>query len=156
MPDTSRGSFSSESGAELVESKKRPKKKKRHSGVYEKSPFPVSEPCGKGVLVECLVSFIEDDKKGHFWIQRDPDKVDEMGEMLKRSQDHSMGGEGVKEGSAVVAEWGGTLYRGVVTGKSKTCLQVHFVDWGNSDFVDKCRVRLALETEVQEPSFAIR
>ena len=96
-------------------------------------------------------------------MQRDPDKVKEEGEMLKRSQggncvnqDQLIVGEGVKVGSAVVAEWEDALYRGVVTGKSGTSLQVHFVDWGNSDFVDKCRVRLALETEVQEPSLAIR
>ena len=167
MLDTSLSRDSSEPGADLGVSKKKSKKNKRHIGHREKSPFPESKPCGKGALVGGLVSFTdEDDKKGYFWMQRDSAKVDEVGEMLKRSQgengvnqDQRVEGEGgvrVSVGSAVVAEWEDALYRGVVTGKSGTSLQVHFVDWGNSDLVAKSRVRLALETELQEPALAIR
>ena len=164
MIDASLSRDSSEPVAELLVSKKKSKKKKRHSGLCEESPFPKSQPCLKGTLVEGRVSIIEEDAKRHFWLQREPDKVDEVSEMLERnpekssaSQDQPIGGgEDVKVGSAVVAEWEGDLYRGVVTGKSTTRLQVHFVDWGNSDMVSKTRVRLALEMELQEPSLAIR
>ena len=164
MKDTSLSSDSSEPGAELLVSKKKSKKKKRYgSALSEESPFPQPQPCVKGALVEGLVSTVEEDE-GYFWLQREPDKVDKVGEMLKRSRGESFdnqdqpigGGEELKVGSAVVAEWKGTLYRGVVTGKSATRLQVCFVDWGNSDKVDKTRVRLALETELEEPSLAIR
>lgn len=153
---------SSEPGTDLV-SKKKSNKKKRHNDLHDKLPFPKAEPCGKGALVGGLISIIEEDKKGHFWMQRDPDKVTELGEMLKRNQrevgvNQPNGDEGVKVGSAVVAEWDedGTLNRGVVVSKSGSRLQVHFVDWGNSDFVAKSRVRLAHETELQEPTLAIR
>ena len=164
MNDTSLSSDSSEPGAELLVSKKKSKKKKRYgSALPEESLFPQPQPCVKGALVEGLVSTVEEDE-GYFWLQREPDKVDKVGEMLKRSRGESFdnqdqpigGGEELKGGSAVVAEWKGTLYRGVVTGKSATRLQVCFVDWGNSDKVDKTRVRLALETELEEPSLAIR
>ena len=154
MADTSLSKDSPEPEIDLVVPRNKSKKKKRN--LYKESPFPQSRPCVKGALVKGLVSNVEEEK-GYFWLQRDPDKVEEVGEMLKRSQDEPLGGGDVKVGSAVVAEWEGNLYRGVVNkAKSGSRLLVQFVDWGNSDVVTKNQVRCALATELQEPSLAIR
>ena len=74
----------------------------------------------------------------------------------KRSQDTPIKGGEIKMGSAVVAEWEGNLYRGVVTAKVGSRLLVFFVDWGNADLVGEHKVRLALQTEMQEPQLALR
>ena len=141
----------------LVVSTKNSKKKKRSSCLYKESPFPQSQPCVKDALVEGIVSIVEKEEKGYFWLQRYPDKVEEVGEMLKRNQGEPLGSGDARVGSPVVAEWEGNLYRAVVIkAKSGNRLLVHFVDWGNSDVVTKNQARTPLVTELQEPSLAIR
>ena len=162
MADTSLSQDSSEPEAGLAVVKKKSRKKQMHSGLKEESPFPQPQPCVNGVLVQGLVSHIEEDN-GCFWLQRDPDKVDGVGDMLMKGQEESYGsqdtpikGGEIKMGSAVVAEWEGNLYRGVVTAKVGSRLLVFFVDWGNADLVGEHKVRLALQTEMQEPQLALR
>ena len=106
MADTSLSQDSSEPEAELAVVKKKLRKKQMHSGLKEESPFPQPQPCVNGVLVQGLVSHIEEDN-GCFWLQRDPDKVDGVGDMLMKGQEESYasqdtpikGGE-IKMGSA--------------------------------------------------------
>ena len=105
MADTSLSQDSSEPEAELAVVKKKLRKKQMHSGLKEESPFPQPQPCVNGVLVQGLVSHIEEDN-GCFWLQRDPDKVDGVGDMLMKGQEESYGSQDTPiKGTSSVLMW---------------------------------------------------
>ena len=127
----------------------------QHSVLGFKKP---DEYC-VGKWVEGEVSHLEED--GIFWLQMEPSKAKELGEQLDEEVEVLTTTQ-IKEGAAVVATWGISpgevaLYRGEVT---RLCdneeLEVHFVDYGNSDVLQKSKVRPAAKGELALPPLAQR
>ena len=127
----------------------------QHSVLGFKKP---DEYC-VGKWVEGEVSHLEED--GVFWLQMEPSKAKELGEQLDEEVEVLTTTQ-IKEGAAVVATWGISpgevaLYRGEVT---RLCdneeLEVHFVDYGNSDVLQKNKVRPAAKGELALPPLAQR
>ena len=117
------------------------------------------DECCVGKWVEGEVSHLEEG--GVFWLQREPSKAKELGEQLDEEVEVLTTTQ-IKEGAAVVATWGVSpgevaLYRGEVT---RLCgneeLEVHFVDYGNSDVLQKSKVRPAAKGELALPPLAQR
>ena len=120
--------------------------------------LPPFQACNLGSDVTGTVSYLEEEG-GFFWLQRDPERVEEIGKSLEREAeqlvDQDQGGLAV--GDVVVAQWQEAFYRAVVVatnGEEDVLLQ--FVDWGNLDWVARSKLRLAKQVEVQEPPLAIR
>ena len=127
----------------------------QHSSLGFKKP----DECCVGKWVEGEVSHLEED--GVFWLQTEPSKAKELGEQLDEEVEVLTTTQ-IKEGAAVVATWGISpgevaLYRGEVT---RLCdneeLEVHFVDYGNSDVLQKSKVRPAAKGELALPPLAQR
>ena len=121
--------------------------------------FKESDECCVGKWVEGEVSHLEEG--GVFWLQREPSKAKELEEQLDEEVEVLTSTQ-IKEGAAVVATWGISpgevaLYRGEVT---RLCdneeLEVHFVDYGNSDVLQKSKVRPAAKGELALPPLAQR
>ena len=121
--------------------------------------FKKPDECCVGKWVEGEVSHLEEG--GAFWLQAEPIKAKELGEQLDEEVEVLTTTQ-IKEGAAVVATWGISpgevaLYRGEVT---RLCdneeLEVHFVDYGNSDVLQKSKVRPAAKGELALPPLAQR
>ena len=121
--------------------------------------FKKPDECCVRKWVEGEVSHLEEG--GVFWLQREPSKAKELEEQLDEEVEVLTSTQ-IKEGAAVVATWGISpgevaLYRGEVT---RLCdneeLEVHFVDYGNSDVLQKSKVRPAAKGELALPPLAQR
>ena len=114
--------------------------------------------CSLGCDVSGTVSYLEEER-GFFWLQRDPEKVEEIGLLLEREAVQMVKDQGclADAGDVVVAQWQEAFYRAVVlaNGEDEKVL-LHFVDWGNQDWVPRSKLRLAGQVEVEEPPLAIR
>ena len=117
--------------------------------------FKAPDECLKGVWVEGEVSHQEGN--GIFWLQREPDKARDLGEKLEEGVEVLTTGKEMKVGAAVVASWDGAFYRGEVL---EVCgqedLNIQFVDYGNSDVVEKSNVRPAGKGELALPPLALK
>jgi len=128
--------------------------KNRQPSTYP-GGLPPIQACSLGSDVTGTVSYLEEEG-GFFWLQRDPERVDEIGALLEREAEQLADGC-LAAGVVVVAQWQEAFYRAVVletTGEEDVLL--HFVDWGNRDWVPRSKLRLAKHAEVQEPPLAIR
>ena len=128
--------------------------KNRQPSTYP-GGLPPIQACSLGSDVTGTVSYLEEEG-GFFWLQRDPERVDEIGALLEREAEQLADGR-LAAGVVVVAQWQEAFYRAVVletTGEEDVLL--HFVDWGNRDWVPRLKLRLAKHAEVQEPPLAIR
>ena len=119
--------------------------------------LPPSQPCNLGNNVTGTVSHLEEEG-GFFWLQRDPARVEEIAVLLESEaeelvEDHAC----LAVGDVVVAQWQGAFYRAVVlSDNEEQDVLLHFVDWGNVDWVPRSGLRLAKQGEVQDPPLAIR
>jgi hypothetical protein len=122
------------------------------SGAVSPS-FPPAPAPDQGSVCSGLVSHIEGEL---FWLQRDTDRVEEVGVMLE-DVEVMKSAKDVKQGAAVVASWDGSWYRGVVREvRPDGLLQVDFIDYGNSDQLKLAAVRPAVGAELGDPALALR
>ena len=85
--------------------------------------------------------------------------VEEIGAALEKEAEEVVEDHGCPTvGDVVVAQWQEAFYRAVVltTNDEEDMLLLHFVDWGNKDWLPRSRLRLAKQLEVREPPLAIR
>ena len=118
---------------------------------------PSSQVCSLGSKVTGLVSYLEEDN-GFFWLQRNPERVEELGESLESQVVECVGGyQGpVGVGEMAVAHWQEAYYRALVVKEEEDNLLLHFVDWGNMDWVSKSLVWPASLSGADESPLAIR
>ena len=116
-----------------------------------------SQACNLGSDVTGTVSHLEEEG-GFFWLQRDPARVEEIGVLLESEAEQLVEDQAcLALGDVVVAKWQGAFYRAVVlAGNDIQDVLLHFIDWGNGDWVPRSGLRLAKQMEVQEPPLAIR
>ena len=121
--------------------------------------LPPLQVCSLGGSdVSGTVSHFEEEGS-FFWLQRDPEKVEEIGILLEKKAEQLEGNQNCPfVGDVVVAQWQEAFYRAVVLGVNEDNENVllYFVDWGNRDWVARSMLRLASQEEVQEPPQAIR
>ena len=120
--------------------------------------LPPLQACSLGSDVSGTVSHLEEER-GFFWLQRDPEKVEEIGMLLEREAGQIVKDQGclADAGDVVVAQWQEAFYRAVVlTNGEEEEVLLHFVDWGNQDWVSRSKIRLAGQEELEEPPLAIR
>ena len=119
--------------------------------------LPPSQACNLGNDVTGTVSHLEEEG-GFFWLQRDPARVEEIAVLLESEAEQLVEDQPcLAVGDVVVAQWQGALYRAVVLAENDIQdVLLHFVDWGNGDWVPRSRLRLAKQVEIQEPPLAIR
>ena len=119
--------------------------------------LPLSQACNLGSDVTGTVSHLEEEG-GFFWLQRDPARVEEIGLLLEREAEQLVEDQAcLAVGDVVVAKWQGAFYRAVVLAENEEQdVLLHFVDWGNGDWVARSELRLAKQVEIQEPPLAIR
>ena len=120
--------------------------------------LPPSQACSLGSDVAGTVSYLEEEG-GFFWLQRNPERVEEIGASLEREAEEVVEDQGCPAavGDVVVAQWQEAFYRAVVlAANDEEDVLLHFVDWGNRDWLPRSRLRLAKHVEVQEPPLAIR
>ena len=118
--------------------------------------LPPCQACSLGSAVTGTVSYLEEEG-GFFWLQRDPERVEEIGAKLEREAEQQLVEGFLAVGEVVVAQWQEAFYRAVVLATpGEEDVLLHFVDWGNQDWVPRSKLRLAKQEEVQEPPLAIR
>ena len=122
-----------------------------HSGLLP------SQACNLGSDLTGTVCHLEEEG-GFFWLQRDPARVEEIGLLLEREAEQLVEDQAcLAVGDVVVAKWQGAFYRAVVLAENEEQdVLLHFVDWGNGDWVARSELRLAKQVEIQEPPLAIR
>ena len=84
--------------------------------------------------------------------------VEEIGASLEKEAEEVVEDHGCPAvGDVVVAQWQEAFYRAVVlAANDEGDMLLHFVDWGNKDWLPRSRLRLAKQLEVREPPLAIR
>ena len=119
--------------------------------------LPPSQACNLGSDVTGTVSHLEEEG-GFFWLQRDPARVGEIGVLLETAAEQLVEDQAcLAVGDVLVAKWQGAFYRAVVLAEhGEQDVLLHFVDWGNRDWVARSGLRLAKQVEIQEPPLAIR
>ena len=119
--------------------------------------LPPSQSCNLGNDVTGTVSHLEEEG-GFFWLQRDPARVEEIAVLLESEAEQLVEDQPcLAVGDVVVAQWQGAFYRAVVlSDNEEQDVLLHFVDWGNVDWVPRSGLRLAKQGEVQDPPLAIR
>ena len=101
---------------------------------------PSSQVCSLGSKVTGSVSYLEEDN-GFFWLQRNPERVEELGESLESQVVECVVEQGsVGVGEMAVAHWQEAYYRALVVKEEEDNLLLRFVDWGNTDWVSKSLV----------------
>jgi len=117
---------------------------------------PSSQVCSLGSKVTGLVSYLEEDN-GFFWLQRNPERVEELGESLESQVVECVVEQGsVGVGEMAVAHWQEAYYRALVVKEEEDNLLLRFVDWGNMDWVSKSLVWPASLSGADESPLAIR
>ena len=117
---------------------------------------PSSQVCSLGSKVTGLVSYLEEDN-GFFWLQRNPERVEELGESLESQVVNCVVEQGsVGVGEMTVAHWQEAYYRALVVKEEEDNLLLRFVDWGNMDWVSKSMVWPASLSGAVESPLAIR
>ena len=93
-----------------------------------------------------------------FWLQRNPIRVEELEESLESPVVECVGGDqgSVGVGEMAVAHWQEAYYRALVVKEEEDNLLLHFVDWGNMDWVSKSLVWPASLSGADESPLAIR